>query len=158
MDRVPMTPEGYDKLYKELSHLKSVVRPQNIQDIETARSHGDLSENAEYHAAKEKQGQVAAQIAKIEGLLGLSEIIDPKKIEDKNKIVFSATVTLYDINASEEVSYKIVGDDEGDVKAGKIGISSPIARGLIGKKTGDEVSVKTPKGLRELEIMKIEYV
>lgn len=157
MNRVPMTPEGYEKLQKELIHLKSVVRPKNIQEIETARSYGDLTENAEYHAAKEKQGYIAAQIAKLETMLGQSEVIDPKNIETKNKIVFSATVKLYDLTLDEEVSYKIVGDDESDVKGGKIGISSPMARGLIGKGVGDEASIRTPKGIREFEVVGIEY-
>ncbi|MBF0104073.1 MAG: transcription elongation factor GreA [Deltaproteobacteria bacterium] len=158
MNRVPMTPEGHEKLQKELSHLKSVVRPKNIQDIETARSYGDLSENAEYHAAKEKQGHIAAQIARLETMLSQSEVIDSKHIKPTDKIIFSATVTLYDVDSAEEVTYKIVGDDEGNVKEGKIGISSPLARGLIGKSAGDEVAVKTPKGLRQFEIIKVAYV
>lgn len=157
MERMPMTPEGYEKLRKELQHLKSVVRPQNIKDIEEARSHGDLSENAEYSAAKEKQSIIAGQISSIEDKLGRAEVIDPKKIAATDKIVFGATVKLFDLDSDEEMIYKIVGDDETDIKLGKIGISSPIARGLIGKKEGDEATVKTPKGQRQFEIVKVEY-
>lgn len=158
MERIPMTPEGYEKLKKELKHIKSVVRPQNIKDIEEALSHGDLSENAEYHAAKEKQSHIAGQLRSLEHNIGLAEVIDPKKIDTKDKIVFGATVTLYDLSSEEELTYMIVGDAESDIQQKKISISSPIARGLIGKIEGDEVKIRTPKGLRELEIVKIEYI
>lgn len=158
MDRLPITKNGYEKLKADLEHIKSVVRPQNIKDIEEALAHGDLSENAEYHAAKEKQGIIAAQMSSLEDKISRAEIIDPKSITTKDKIVFGATVTLYDIDTEEELSYQIVGDDESDVKNQKIGISSPIARGLIGKKEGEEVAIQTPKGKRELEVVKIAYV
>lgn len=157
MTRIPMTPEGFEKLKAELTHLKSVVRPQNIRDIEEARSHGDLSENAEYSAAKEKQGIIAAQLISIEDKISRAEIIDPKQITTKDKVVFGATVKLYDIDTEEELAYKIVGDDETDIKKGKIGISSPIAKGLIGKRCADEVAIVTPKGKRTLEITAIGY-
>lgn len=156
VERSPMTPEGYEKIRKDLQHLKSVVRPQNIQDIEEARAHGDLSENAEYHAAKEKQGEIAAQINHFENLISTAEVIDPKTIQS-DRVVFSATVTVYDVDLEDEVVFQIVGDQESDIKHGKIAISSPIARGLIGKTEGDEVGIKTPKGIKEYEIVKIEY-
>lgn len=157
MERVPMTPSGYEKIQKELSHLKSVVRPQNIRDIEEARAHGDLSENAEYSAAKEKQSLIAGQIAQLEDRLSRSEVIDPAKCTISDKIVFGASVKLYDNNMEEEVFFQIVGDDEADIKEKRIGISAPMARSLIGKKVGDEVRVPTPKGVREFEVLNIEY-
>lgn len=157
MDRIPMTPAGYDKLQKELTHLKSVVRPQNIKDLEEARAHGDLSENAEYSAAKEKQSLIAGQISMIEDRLGRAEVIDPAKVPTKDRVVFGATVKLYDYNIEEDVYFQIVGDDESDIKEKKLGISAPIAKGLLGKKIGDEVRVQTPKGVREFEVLAIEY-
>jgi transcription elongation factor GreA len=157
MDRAPMTPEGYKKLLEELKHIKSVDRPQVIRDIEEARAHGDLSENAEYHAAKEKQSMLAARMNMIETQIASSEVIDPKKMTSMDKIVFGATVTLYDMTNDVEVMYQIVGDDESNIMEKKIGISAPISRGLIGKKEGDEAVVKTPKGNKEFEILKIEY-
>lgn len=158
MTRIPMTPQGYERLRTELIHIKSVVRPQNIKDIEEARAHGDLSENAEYAAAKEKQSIIAGQISSMEDKIGRAEIIDPKSIKTLDKIVFGATVKMYDVDSAEEMVYKIVGDDETEIKSGKIGISSPIARGLIGKRSGDEVSIQTPKGKRVLEVMAIQYI
>ena len=157
-DRILMTPAGYEKIKNELKHLKSVVRPQNIRDIEEARAHGDLSENAEYHAAKEKQAMIAAQMQDLENKVGLADVIDPSTVTVKDKVVFGATVHLYDLDSEEELKYQIVGDVETDVKARKIGISSPIARGLLGKDKGAEVKIKTPKGLREFEIVEVEYV
>lgn len=157
MKRIPMTPEGYQKLKNELDHLKRVVRPQNIKDIEEARSHGDLSENAEYHAAKEKQSYIAARIAALQAKIAQAEVIDPKTTTTNNKVVFGATVTVVDLETEAELVYKIVGDDESDIQHRKIAISSPIARSLIGKSVGDEVAVQTPRGKRELEIVKIEY-
>jgi len=156
MERVPMTMAGYEKLKEELKNLISVERPQNIKDIETARDHGDLSENAEYSAAKEKQAMIAAQINILEDRIGRAEVIDPSKIES-DKVVFGATVTVYDVETEEEFTYQIVGDDETDIKNNKIGISSPIARSLIGKKEGDEAKVKAPKGMRELEVVSFDY-
>lgn len=157
MERVPMTPEGYEKMRRDLQHLKGVVRPQNIRDIEEARAHGDLSENAEYSAAKEKQSVIAAQINDLESKISLAEVIDPKELQGTEKIVFGATTLLYDQETEEEITYQIVGDDESDVKLHRIGISSPIARGLIGKKPGDEVKIKTPKGVREFEVIEVSY-
>lgn len=158
MERVPMTPAGYLKAVEELKRLKSVERPQNIKDIEEAMAHGDLSENAEYHAAKEKQSLLAGQISNLEDQIGRSEVIDPKTVKETSRVIFSATVTLYDVETEDEVTYQIVGDEEADVKAHRIGISSPIARGLIGRRQDDEVKIKTPKGVREFEIVKIEYI
>lgn len=134
-----------------------MLRPQNIRDIENARAHGDISENAEYHAAKEKQAILTAQIADLEDKIGRAEVVDPCKITSNGKIVFGATVTLYDLGTEDELTYQIVGDVETNVKENKIGISSPIARGLIGKTKGDEVRVQTPKGVREFEIVEIGY-
>jgi transcription elongation factor GreA len=158
MQRIPMTPEGHEKLRSELSQLKTVERAKNIKDIEEARAHGDLSENAEYHAAKEKQGLIGSRILYLENIVGLAEVIDPKKIKVKDKIVFGASVKLYDIDGEEEVTYKIVGDDESDAKQKRVGISSPIARAMIGRAIGDEVTVKTPKGNKEFEVLSVEYI
>lgn len=153
-----MTPDGFAKMRDELNRLKTVERAKNIHDIEEARSHGDLSENAEYHAAKEKQGIIAAQITDLEDKVGRADVIDPKTVRVNDKIVFGATVKLYDVNTEEEMKYQIVGDSESDIKLGRIGISSPIARALLGRREGDEVRVTTPKGQRQLEVVTIEYV
>ena len=152
-----MTPEGYQKLLAELKQIKSVDRPQVVRDIEEARAHGDLSENAEYHAAKEKQSFLTARMRDVETRIASAEVIDPLKMTAMDKIVFGATVTLYDMTNDVEVTYKIVGDDESDIQEKKIGISAPISRGLIGKKEGDEAVVRTPRGNKEFEILKIEY-
>ena len=154
--RIPMTPEGKKTLEEKLKLLKGVERVQNIRDIEEARAHGDLSENAEYHAAKEKQGILNAQIIDIEAKISLAQVIDPKEINSE-KIVFGASVTVADLETEEERTYKIVGADEANVSDGKISVESPIARALIGKEEGDEVKFRTPKGLRELEIVNIDY-
>jgi len=151
-----MTPEGKKTLEEKLKLLKGVERVQNIRDIEEARAHGDLSENAEYHAAKEKQGILNAQIIDIEAKISLAQVIDPKEINSE-KIVFGASVTVADLETEEERTYKIVGADEANVSDGKISVESPIARALIGKEEGDEVKFRTPKGLRELEIVNIDY-
>lgn len=156
-DRILMTPAGLKKLKDELKNLLTVVRPQNIRDIEEARSHGDLSENAEYHAAKEKQSLIAVQLAALEDKIGRAEVVDPSTVRINGKIVFGATVRLLDFETEEELTYQIVGDVETNVKECKIGISSPIARGLLGKAKGDEVKVQTPKGLREFEVIEIDY-
>lgn len=153
-----MTPDGFAKMRDELNRLKTVERAKNIHDIEEARSHGDLSENAEYHAAKEKQSIIAAQITDLEDKVGRADVIDPKTVRVNDKIVFGATVKLYDVNTEEEMKYQIVGDSESDIKLGRIGISSPIARALLGRREGDEVRVTTPKGQRQLEVVTIEYV
>lgn len=152
----PITPEGYKKLEKEIDRLKNVERPANIKAIEEARAHGDLSENAEYHAAKEEQGLIAARLAKYEDLYARAEVIDPAKYDGED-IVFGASVGLVDTETEEETTYKIVGVYEADIKNGTISIESPIAKGLIGRTAGDEVSIKTPKGLRSFEIVSVEY-
>lgn len=138
--------------------MKAVLRPQVIKEVEIAMSHGDLGENAEYHAAKERLGVLGAQMSRLETRIANSEIIDPKSMAGQDKIVFGATVTLTDVQTNEEVTYQIVGDDETDAPHGRIGISSPMARGLIGKSALDEVKIQTPKGVRELEVVRIEYV
>lgn len=158
MERIPMTRQGYEKLQAQLKQIKSVERPQNIRDIEEARAHGDLSENAEYHAAKEKQAVLAAQLVDLEDKVSRAEVIDPTESKNHDRIVFGATVELYDLESEDELKYQIVGDVETDVKNKKVGISSPIAKALIGKKVGDEVRFQTPKGLRELEVVSIAYV
>jgi transcription elongation factor GreA len=151
-----MTPEGHKKLSEELKRLKKVERPKIVQAIEEARDHGDLSENAEYDAAKERQQQISQQIKEIEHKLSLAQVIDPATVEH-DKIVFGATVTLHDVSNSEEVSYTIVGVDESDISKGRISVESPIARALIGKEEGDEVVVRTPKGARDFEVISVEY-
>jgi transcription elongation factor GreA len=156
MDRVPMTLEGYQKLEQELHRLKAVERPRIIQAIAEARAHGDLSENAEYHAAKEAQGLNEARVAELEDKFSRAEVIDPSSLSGSS-VKFGATVTLVDEDTDEKVKYKIVGDMEASVKDGKISISSPIARALIGKIKGDSVEVTTPKGSRSYEILKVEW-
>jgi len=156
MERVPMTVEGFRSLEAELHRLKSEERPRIIQAIAEARSHGDLSENAEYHAAKEQQGLNEARVADLEDRLGRAEVIDTTKLSG-DTVKFGATVTLVDEDTDEKVKYKIVGDFEASVKDGKISISSPIARALIGKSKGDTAEVTTPKGPRSYEVLKIEW-
>jgi transcription elongation factor GreA len=156
MERVPMTAEGFKKLEAELHRLKSEERPRIIQAISEARSHGDLSENAEYHSAKEAQGLNEARVAELEDKMSRAEVIDTSKLSG-NSIKFGATVTLVDEDTDEKVKYKIVGDLEASVKDGKISISSPIARALIGKSKGDTAEVTTPKGSRSYEILKVEW-
>ena len=156
MERVPMTIEGFRTLEAELQRLKSEERPRIIQAISEARAHGDLSENAEYHAAKEQQGLNEARVADIEDRISRADVIDTSKLSGTT-VKFGATVTLVDEDTDEKVKYKIVGDFEASVKDGKISISSPIARALIGKSKGDSAEVTTPKGTRSYEILKIEY-
>lgn len=156
MERVPMTVEGYRSLEAELQRLKSEERPRIIQAISEARSHGDLSENAEYHAAKEAQGFNEARVADIEDRISRADVIDTSTLSGTT-IKFGATVTLVDEDTEEKVKYKIVGDFEASVKDGKISISSPIARALIGKAKGDTAEVTTPKGARSYEVLKIEW-
>lgn len=156
MERVPMTLEGYQRLEEELQRLKVVERPRIIQAIAEARAHGDLSENAEYHAAKEAQGLNEARVAELEDKFNRAEVVDTAKLSGAT-IKFGATVTLVDEDTDEKVKYKIVGDMEASVKDGKISISSPIARALIGKAKGESVEVTTPKGSRSYEILKIEW-
>lgn len=156
MERVPVTIEGYKKLEEELHRLKAEERPRIIQAISEARSHGDLSENAEYHAAKEAQGLNEAKVAELEDKISRADIIDTAKLSGTT-VKFGATVTLVDEDTDEKVKYKIVGDTEASVKDGKISISSPIARALIGKSKGDTAEVSTPKGARSYEVLKVEW-
>ncbi len=154
--REPITREGFRMLQEELKRLKTVERPNVIKAIAEARGHGDLSENAEYDAAKEKQAFIEGRIKEIESKLASCEVIDVSRL-DGERVVFGATVTLSDINGGKEVTYKIVGVDEADVKAGKISINSPIAKGLIGKYIDDEVRINTPSGIKEYEIVDITF-
>jgi transcription elongation factor GreA len=156
MERVPMTIEGFRTLEAELQRLKSEERPRIIQAISDARAHGDLSENAEYHAAKEQQGLNEARVADIEDRISRADVIDTSKLSGTT-VKFGATVTLVDEDTDEKVKYKIVGDSEASVRDGKISISSPIARALIGKSKNDTAEVTTPKGARSYQILKIEW-
>ena len=152
----PITKEGYQKLREELERFKKVERPKNIQDIAEARAHGDLSENAEYSAAKERQSYIAGRMADLENRLATSEIIDTSRL-DSSKVVFGATVKLIDLFKGESKKYTIVGEDEADLKNGKISLSSPVGRALIGNKVGDVVTIKAPAGDREYEIQGISF-
>ena len=154
---VPMTPEGYQRLQEELKHLIRVERPRVVQDIAEARDHGDLSENAEYDAAKERQGFVEGRIAEINGKMARAQVIDVVTI-DTDKVVFGATVTVYDDESESESTYRIVGEDESDIKQGLISVSSPVAKALIGHRIGDEVQIKVPSGIRIYEIIDIKYL
>ena len=156
--KVPLTKRGETMLREELSELKGVRRPAVIQAIAEAREHGDLKENAEYHAAREEQGFVEGRIKEIEGKLGNAQVIDVTTLNPGGKVVFGATVKLLDLDSDEEIVYQLVGDDEADFKAGRISVSSPVARALIGKLEGDEVGVETPGGTREYEILEVRYV
>src|SRR5210317_10626 len=156
-ETVPMTPEGHQRLQEELKHLIRVERPKVIQDIAEARAHGDLSENAEYDAAKERQGFVEGRIAEINGKMARAQVIDVATI-DTDKVVFGATVTVYDDESESESTYRIVGEDESDIKQGLISISSPVAKALIGHRINDEVQIKVPSGIRIYEIIDIKYL
>ncbi|MGO2234654.1 transcription elongation factor GreA [Marinomonas sp. UCMA 3892] len=158
MKKVPMTVEGEARLREELNHLKTVVRPRVIADIATAREHGDLKENAEYHAAREEQGFAEGRIKEIEGKLADSQVIDVKALPASSKVIFGTTVTLFNVDTEETVTYKIVGDDEADVKEKKISYASPIAKAIIGKEEGDEVVIQVPSGEVVYEIEKVEYL
>jgi transcription elongation factor GreA len=155
-ERVPMTVEGFKKLEAELHRLKAEERPRIIQQIADAREHGDLSENAEYHAAKEAQGLNEAKVAEIEDKIGRADVIDTSKLSGST-VKFGATVSLEDEDSGDKVKYKIVGEHEANVREGMISINSPIARALIGKSKGDSAEVTTPRGTRSYEILKIEY-
>ncbi len=157
MHRVPMTVAGADKLREELNELKAVTRPRIITAIAEAREHGDLKENAEYHAARDQQGFCEGRIAEIESKLADSEVIDVTKIEASGRVIFGTTVTLINLDTDKTVIYQIVGEDEADVAAGKISVISPIARAIMGKQEGDEVVVKAPAGDIEFEIGSVEY-
>ncbi len=157
MEKTPMTIYGAEKLRAELNELKSVQRPKVIQAIAEAREHGDLKENAEYHAAREQQGFIEGRIQEIEGKLGSAQIIDPRTVHADGKVVFGATVELLDLETDKEVTYQIVGEDEADIKEGKISYTSPIARALIGKEVDDVAEVQAPGGVREYEIVAVRY-
>jgi len=157
VSKVPLTVNGAEMLKAELHNLKTVQRPAVIQAIAEARAHGDLSENAEYDAAKERQGFIEGRIKEIEGKISHAQIIDPKTLDADGRVVFGATVELEDLDSGDNVTYQIVGDDEADIKAGKISVSSPIARALIGKHAGDTVNVQAPGGVRQYEILDVEY-
>ena len=156
IDKVPMTADGHSAMLEEIKHLKTVERPRIIRLIEEARSHGDLSENAEYHAAKEQQGWIEARVAELEDKISRADIIDITKLSG-DTVKFGAKVTLVDEDSDEQAAYQIVGEFEADVKKGKISVSSPIARAIIGKKKGDSVEVATPGGGKSYEILKVKW-
>ncbi len=158
MTRPPLTTGGAQRLRDELQKLKSVDRPRIINAIAEARAHGDLRENAEYHAAKEEQGFAEGRIAAIEQCLGSAELIDVSRLNVSGRVVFGATLALYEVSTEKEVTYQIVGEMEADISKGLISITSPIARALIGKSEGDQITVDAPGGAREYEIISIEYV
>ncbi len=158
MNKVPLTVTGANKLRAELEELKSVTRPRIIQAIAEAREHGDLKENAEYHAAREQQSFAEGRIAEIEAKLSNANIIDVTKTDANGKVVFGATVTIEDSDSGKEVTYQIVGEDEANIKEGRISVGSPIARALIAKEEGDSVVVKAPGGDIEYEIVSVEYI
>ena len=157
MEKTPMTARGANALQDELTELKTVARPAVIKAIAEAREHGDLKENAEYHAAREQQGFIEGRLQDIEGKLSTAQIIDPTTINTGGKIVFGATVDLLDVETDTEVTYQLVGEDESDIKLGRISITSPIARALIGKFVDDVAEVQAPGGIREYEILDIRY-
>lgn len=157
MNKIPLTVVGAEQLRAELHRLKTIERPAVIEAIAEARAQGDLSENAEYDAAKEKQGFIEGRIAELEAKLSSAQIIDPKTLDTDGRIVFAATVELEDLDSGETVTYQIVGDDEADLKVGKISVSSPIARALIGKYAGDTVDVQAPGGIRQYEVLDVRY-
>ncbi|TXH09244.1 MAG: transcription elongation factor GreA [Gammaproteobacteria bacterium] len=157
MSKIPLTVAGAEKLREELHRLKTVDRPWVIGAIAEARSHGDLSENAEYDAAKERQGFIEGRIAEVEGKLSNAQIIDPKLLDADGRCVFGATVDMEDQDSGDTVTYQIVGEDEADLKIGKISVNSPVARAVIGKYAGDIAQVQAPGGLREYEIIDVRY-
>ena len=158
MNKVPMTVAGERSLREELDHLKSEARPQVIAAIAEAREHGDLKENAEYHAAREQQGFIEGRIQEIESKLSVAPVIDVTKLPKTGKVIFGVTVSLMNLDTDAEVTYRIVGEDEADIKSGRISVTSPIARALIGKEEGDVVVVKTPGGDVEYEVGSVEHV
>lgn len=157
MSPTPVTPRGHAKLHAQLKHLREVERPQNVRDIEEARAHGDLKENAEYHAAKERQSFIAGQMAHLESALASAEIIDPLKLKG-TRVTFGATVTLVDVDTDLTQKFQIVSDLEADLAAGLVSLNAPTARGILGKEEGDEVSIAAPKGKRTYFIEKVEFV
>jgi len=158
MQKVPLTARGAEKLREELAHLKAVVRPRITEAISEARAHGDLKENAEYHAAREQQSFTEGRIKEIESKLSNCQVIDVTQVNAHGKVVFGATVDLADAETGEELTYQIVGEDEADIKKGMISITSPIARALIGKREGDVATVQTPGGVREFDICEVRYI
>ena len=158
MSKVPLTVAGARKLQEELDRLKSVDRPRVINAIAEARAHGDLKENAEYHAAKEQQSFIEGRIAEIDGKLSNAQVIDVTTVSANGKVIFGATVTIADEDDGEEVTYQIVGEDEANIKGGLISVNSPIARALIGKSESDVVTVHTPGGVKNFEIVEVQYI
>jgi len=156
MQKAPMTPQGYQKIKDELDKLLKVERPQNVQAIAEARAHGDLSENAEYHAAKERQSFIEGRIQELQSKIARAQVIDPSTI-NHDKVAFGATVKVLDVDSDEEKTYQLVGPDEADIKSGKLSIHSPMARCLIGKVTGDSVTVKAPSRTIEYEVLEIRF-
>jgi transcription elongation factor GreA len=151
-----MTPRGHGLLEEELKRLRSEERPRIVREIETARAHGDISENAEYHAAKERQGQIEARLRQLEDRLARAQIIDPAQ-QSGDRVIFGATVWLEDVESQERITYTIVGEDEADVNQGMISVTSPVARAIMGREEGSSVQVRVPKGTRELEILEIRF-
>jgi transcription elongation factor GreA len=158
MIKIPMTVEGAARLKAELQRLKTVERPAVIQALSDARSHGDLSENADYDAAKERQGFIEGRISEVESKLAHAQVIDPAEIETDGRVVFGATVEIQEVESGDRQSYQIVGDDEADIKASKISVNSPIARALIGKTEGDTAEVQAPGGVRSYEVLGVRYL
>jgi transcription elongation factor GreA len=157
MSKVPMTVRGFELLQEELKKLKSVDRPNVIKAIAEARAHGDLRENAEYHAAKEQQGFIEARIKDIEGKLSHKQVIDVSAVDARGKVVFGSTVVILDENTDKEITYKIVGEDEADIKQGMISYTSPIARALIGKNEGDAIEFQAPDGVKTYDVLEVRY-
>ena len=157
MNKVPLTLRGAEKLREELQILRAVKRPKVIEAIAEARAHGDLKENAEYHAAREQQGFIEGRIQDIEGKLANAQIIDVASLHANGKVVFGATVVIVDVITGKEVTYQIVGDDEADIKAGRISVNSPVARALIAKREGDIAEVQAPGGTKEYEVSEVRY-
>ena len=155
-EKIPMTADGFARLEAELRHLKNVARPEVITAIAEAREHGDLSENAEYHAARERQSFIEGRVGELEDKMARAQVIDVSKLSGK-VVKFGATVTLVDEDTDEEMTYQLVGEDEADVKQGRLGITSPIARAIVGKTIGDSVEVTTPKGVKGYEVLKVRF-
>jgi transcription elongation factor GreA len=155
-DRLPMTPRGLRLLREELKHLREVERPKNVQDIEEARAHGDLRENAEFSAAKERQAFIEGRSRELDGMIALAEVIDPARLSGK-RVVFGATVKLVDTESGDQTTYTIVGDHEGDIKQNRIAISAPLARAMIGREEGDTVQLRNAKGSREYQIVSVKF-
>lgn len=158
MNKVPMTVLGAEKLREELQRLKSVERPRIIAAIAEARAHGDLKENAEYHSAREQQSFAEGRILEIEGKLSVAQIIDVTQMENEGKVIFGSTISLMNLDTNQETKYQIVGEDEADINSGKISVTSPVARAMIGKYEGDNINVQTPEGMIAYEIVTVEYL